>query len=259
MGETGMGDALKAERLDLALRLGDSSLILAQRLSAWCGHAPELELDLALSNIALDLLGEARLLLTYAGELEGRGRDEDRLAYFRDTAEFRNFLLVEQPNEGFDTTLARQFLFDAWHVELLSRLQHSTDPRLAEIAAKTLKEARYHRRFSTDWLIRLGDGTEESHRRMQAAIDDLWIYTGELFESDAVDAALAEAGIGVDMAALQAPWTAFVDAALAEAGLNRPQAAFMQSGGRRGRHSEHLDYVLAEMQVLARAHPDAVW
>ena len=254
-----MSDELKDERLDLALRLGDSSLILAQRLSAWCGHAPELELDLALSNIALDLLGEARMLLTYAGELEGEGRDEDRLAYFRDTGDFRNFLLVEQPNEGFDTTLVRQFLFDAWHVELLSRLQGSTDPRFAEIAAKTLKEARYHRKFSTDWLIRLGDGTEESHRRVQAAIDDLWIYTGELFEADAVDRALAAAGIGVDMAALEAPWSRFVDAALAEATLKRPQGVFMQSGGRDGRHSEHLDYVLAEMQVLARAHPDARW
>lgn len=254
-----MTDELKAERLDLALRLGDSSLILAQRLSAWCGHAPELELDLALSNVALDLLGEARMLLTYAGELEGRGRDEDRLAYFRDTAGFRNFLLVEQPNEGFDTTLVRQFLFDAWHVELLSRLQGSADPRFAEIAAKTLKEARYHRKFSTDWLIRLGDGTEESHERVQAAIDDLWIYTGELFETDDADRALAAAGVGVDLAALEAPWSRFVDTALAEAGLQRPQDAFMQSGGRHGRHSEHLDYVLAEMQVLARAHPDARW
>lgn len=251
--------AFAAERFDLALRLGDTSLILAQRLSAWCGKAPELELDLALANVALDLLGEARMLLTLAGELEGEGRDEDRLAYFREAVEYRNLLLVEQPNEGFDTTLARQFLFDAWHVELLSALQGSTDPGLAEIAAKTLKEARYHRKFSTDWLVRLGDGTVESHRRMQAAIDDLWIYTGEFFESDAGDRALAAAGIAPDPASLRAGWDRHVDAALAEATLSRPQGVFMAGGSRQGRHSEHLDYILAEMQVLARAHPDARW
>ncbi len=259
MAETDLADRLKAERIALALRLGDNSLILAQRLSAWCGHAPELELDLALSNVALDLLGEARMLLTYAGELEGAGRDEDRLAYFRDTSEFRNILLVEQPNEDFAVTIVRQFLFDAWHLELATALSGSADPRLAEIAAKTVKEARYHRKFSTDWMIRLGDGTQESHDRIQAALDDLWIYTGELFASDATDRALAAAGIAPDPATLEAPWHDFMDAALAEATLVKPQGAYMQGGGRDGHHSEHLDYVLAEMQVLARAHPDARW
>ena len=259
MAEPDLDDRLKAERIALALRLGDTSLILSQRLGAWCGHAPELELDLALSNVALDLLGEARMLLTYAGELEGAGRDEDRLAYFRETTEFRNILLVEQPNEDFALTIARQFLFDAWHLELLAGLAASTDPRIAEIAAKTVKEARYHRKFSTDWMIRLGDGTDESHDRVQAALDDLWIYTGEFFVSDATDRALADAGVAPDPAALEAPWHAYLDLALEEAVLTKPQGAFMQAGGRDGRHSEHLDYILAEMQVLARAHPDARW
>ncbi|MEQ8348043.1 MAG: 1,2-phenylacetyl-CoA epoxidase subunit PaaC [Sneathiellaceae bacterium] len=259
MADSELMDKLAQERLTLALRLGDTGLVLAQRLSAWCGHAPELELDLALSNVALDLLGEARMLLTLAGELEGAGRDEDELAYFRETTAFRNILLVEQPNEDFAVTIVRQFLFDAWHLELATQLAGSTDPRFAEIAAKTVKEARYHRKFSTDWLIRLGDGTAESHDRVQAALDDLWIYTGEFFASDPADRALAAAGIAPDPAALEAPWRAFVDAALAEATLERPDNAFMQAGGRDGRHSEHLDYLLAEMQVLARAHPGARW
>lgn len=239
------------------LRLGDDALVLGQRLGEWCGHGPYLEEDIALTNFALDFIGQARLLLAYAGEVEGRGRDEDALAFFRDSMEYRNVLLVEQPNRDFGYTIVRQLLVDAWQAELYERLSVSSDTRLAEIAAKSLKETRYHFRHSAQWTVRLGDGTDESHTRVQQALDDLWVWTGELFESDDVDRAMAEAGISTDPGALRPAWDQRIDAVLAEATLERPPQQWMQSGGRRGRHTEQLGYILAEMQSVPRAHPDA--
>jgi ring-1,2-phenylacetyl-CoA epoxidase subunit PaaC len=245
------------------LHLGDSPLILAQRLGEWVGHGPVLEEDIAQANVGLDLLGQARLWLSRAGEVEARfrppGRDEDALAFLRESGQFRNLLLVEQPNGSFADTTARQFLFDAWHLPLLRSLAGSRDERVAEIAAKAVKEATYHVERSGDWVIRLGDGTDESHARMQAAIDDLWMYTGEMFTPDATEIALIDAGIAADARALAAPWRERVDAVLAEATLAAPPDTFMQQGGKRGAHTEHLGHLLAEMQVLQRAHPGARW
>jgi len=245
------------------LRLGDSPLILAQRLGEWVGHGPVLEEDIAQTNVGLDLLGQARLWLAYAGEVEARfappGRDEDQLAFLRHAAEFRNLLLVEQPNGSFADTTARQFLFDAWHVRLLDALARSKDPRIAGIAAKGAKEATYHVERSGDWVIRLGDGTDESHARIAAAFDAMWMYTGELFTPDAVESELADAGIAADSSALQTPWRAHVEAVLAEATLDAPPDVFMQQGGKRGVHTEHLGHLLAEMQVMQRSYPGARW
>ena len=241
------------------LRLGDNSLILGQRLSEWCSHAPELEEDVALINIALDLVGQARALLAYAGELEGRGRGENDLAFLRDVREWRNLLLVEQPNGDFAQTIARQLLFDCYAFELYGALCESADPQLAAIAAKSLKEISYHRRHSAEWTLRLGDGTEESQRRMQAAIDTLWPYTGELFESDALDASLVAAGIAPDPADLRGAWEASVAQVLERATLVRPESLGLLSGGRAGLHSEHLGHLLAEMQWLQRAYPGLRW
>jgi ring-1,2-phenylacetyl-CoA epoxidase subunit PaaC len=241
------------------LRLGDNALILGHRLSEWCGHSPALEEDLALSNVALDLIGQTQLWLNLAGEVEGKGRDADKLAYLRDGREFRNVLLVEQPNGDFAVTMARQFYFDAWHYLLLRELAGSRDPRIAEIAAKGLKEVTYHLERSRDWVLRLGDGTEESHRRMQTAIEDLWMYTGELFESDEIDQAMAGEGLGPDLATLQEPWLGLVRATAEEATLSLPQPGWAQKGGKRGIHSEHLGYILADLQFLQRAYPNATW
>ena len=241
------------------LRLGDSPLVLAQRLSEWCGKGPVLEEDLATTNTALDLIGQARLWLNYAGELEGRGRDEDALAYRRDAHEFRNALLVEQPNGHYGDTIARQFYFDAFHLPLLRALCNSADERIADIAAKSAKEVAYHLERSVDWVIRLGDGTEESHARMQRSVDDLWMYTGELFTADAIDQEMAAAGIAPDPATLREPWLATVRRVFEEATLTLPGDAFMQKGGRQGVHTEKLGFLLAEMQYLQRAYPDARW
>ncbi|MFL5028176.1 MAG: 1,2-phenylacetyl-CoA epoxidase subunit PaaC [Microvirga sp.] len=241
------------------LRLGDNALILGHRLSEWCGHSPALEEDLALSNVALDLIGQTQLWLNLAGEVEGKGRDADKLAYLRDGRDFRNVLLVEQPNGDFAVTMARQFYFDAWQYLLLRELAGSKDPRIAEIAAKGLKEVTYHLERSRDWVLRLGDGTEESHRRMQSAIDDLWMYTGELFESDEIDQAMAGEGLGPDLATLHEPWLGLVRATAEEATLSLPQPGWAQKGGKRGIHSEHLGYILADLQFLQRAYPNATW
>jgi ring-1,2-phenylacetyl-CoA epoxidase subunit PaaC len=241
------------------LRLADSHLVLAQRLGEWIGHAPALEEDLALANTALDLLGQARLLLTHAGAIEGRGRDEDALAYLRDEDEFRNVALVEQPNGDFGATLVRQFLFDAWQVALYERLAGSRDAQLAAIAAKGLKEARYHLRFSAGWVVRLGDGTAESHARVQDSLERLWPYTAELFDADAIDHDMLAAGVAADLAAVRADWEATVSATLAEATLTRPADRPWHWYGKRGEHGEHLGRLLAEMQVLQRAHPGANW
>lgn len=245
--------------VEYVLRFGDSALVLAQRLSAWVAHAPIMEEDVAVANVALDLFGAARMWLTYAGELEGAGRDEDRLAFHRDAREFRNVLLVERPNGDFGQTIARGFLYDVWAVLALGELARSGDPRIAEIAAKARKESAYHLRRSREWVLRLGDGTPLSHERMRAGIEALWRYTGELFLGDAVDAAMLERGIGFDPAALREPWLAEVRATLEEATLEVPADGWMQRGGKQGAHTEDLSYLLAEMQVLPRANPEAVW
>ncbi len=245
------------------LRLGDSPLILAQRLGAWVGKGPILEEDLALANVGLDLLGQARMWLTYAGEVESRyarkGRDEDELAFLRDGGEFRNLLIAEQPNGNFADTIARQFLFDSWHEFALDALARSTDARIAGISAKAVKEVAYHIERSSDWVIRLGDGTDESHAKMQTAVDNLWTYTGEMFVTDADEAKLIDAGIAADVRLLAEPWRQRVDAVLDEATLALPASAHMQRGGKQGVHTEHFGYLLAEMQFLQRAYPGAQW
>ncbi|MBM6604932.1 phenylacetate-CoA oxygenase subunit PaaC [Enterobacteriaceae bacterium RIT814] len=240
------------------LRLGDNGLVLSQRLGAWCGHAPELEIDLALANIGLDLLGQARNFLTYAAELEGDG-DEDSLAFGRDERQFSNLLLVEQPNGNFADTIARQYFIDAWHVAMYSRLVQSRDAQLAAIAAKSLKEVRYHLRFSRGWLERLGNGTALSAERMQQAINELWRFTGELFEADDIDLALSEEGIAVDPRTLRDAWEAEIMAGLKDAALTVPEEAAYRSGGRQGLHTEHLGPMLAEMQYLQRVYPGQQW
>lgn len=244
---------------DLALRLGDNALILGQRLGEWTGHGPVLEEDIALTNVALDLLGQARLWLTLAGNREGQGRSEDDLAYFRDESAFRNALLVEQPNGDYAVTTMRQFFFDAWHLALLTALAGSTDQDVAAIAAKARMEAAYHLRRSAAWVVRLGDGTAASRARMVAALDRLWPYTGELFEEDETDRGLAAAGIAPLPGSLRTGWLGEVARVFAEATLDVPAPCWMHSGGRRGVHSEHMGFVLAEMQSLARAHPGATW
>ncbi len=257
LNRTAGADAAKFQYL---LRLADSSLVLSQRLSELCGKGPALEEDMALTNVALDLIGQARFWLTHAGEIEGAGRDEDRLAYHRDAHEFRNLLLVEQPNGSYADTLARQFYFDCWHYLLLEKLVASSDARIAAVAEKSLKEVRYHARRSGDLIVRLGDGTAQSHAMIQAALNDLWMFTGEMFEMDEVEQAMAAQGIGPDLAALRAPWLAHVAEIFEEATLRMPPLdAWMQQGGKRGRHTEHLGYLLAEMQFLQRAYPGATW
>lgn len=241
-----------------ALRLGDNCLVQAQRLSAWCGHAPELEIDLALANIGLDLLGQARNFLSYAAECDGAG-DEDTLAFNRDERQFRNVLLVEQPNGNFADTLARQFFMDAWHVALFSRLVNSKDAQMAAIAAKAIKEARYHLRFSRGWVERLGGGTELSAARMQAAIDNLWRFTAELFVADDLEIALIEQGIAVDPRELKAEWLEEMTRTLKAADLNVPQELPYRTGGKHGLHTEHLGPMLAEMQYLQRSYPGQQW
>ncbi len=241
------------------LRMGDNTLILGHRVSEWCGHSPVLEEDIALANTALDLIGQTQFWLGLAGEVEGKGRTADNLAYLRDAAAFRNVLLVERPNGDFGKTLMRQFLFDAYHLEMLRALLQSSDPRVVEIAGKALKEVSYHFERSADLVIRLGDGTEESHRRMQKALDDLWPYTAEMFLDDAADEAVAEAGIAPLPSTLKAAWDTSVAEVLAEATLARPEGTYQHKGGKRGVHTEHLGYILADMQFLQRAYPNSVW
>src|SRR5690348_7296242 len=234
------------------LRLADNALILGHRLSEWIGQAPLLEEELALGNIALDLIGQARALYAYAGAIEGKGRDEDALAYLRDAPEFRNILLVEQPKGDFAHTILRQFLYSAFMHPFWRALAQSRDATLAAIAGKAEKEAAYHLRHASEWLIRLGDGTAESHRRAQAALDELWPYAGEMLESDTVEEPLIAQGIALNPASLRADWERSVDGVLAEATLAKPAGTWMQIGGRHGRHSEHLGHLLAEMQFLQR-------
>lgn len=242
-----------------ALHVGDTSLILAQRLGEWVGHAPALEEDLALANIALDLLGQARHLLSHAGQVEGNGRGEDDLAFLRDPQDFLNLNLAEQPNGDFGHTIVRQFLIDAWQLELFERLQQSTEVKFAELAAKAIKETRYHLRFSSGWVVRLGDGTQESHQRMQAALDALWRFTHEMFVPSATEGEAVALGIAPDPAALQSAWSNRIDAVLQEATLTRPPHVAYSWHGKRGQHSEHLSRLLAEMQSMQRTYPGAQW
>jgi phenylacetate-CoA oxygenase, PaaI subunit len=252
--------ALKPAFFDWLCRMGDNALVLGHRTSEWCGHGPVLEEDIALANTALDLIGHTQLWLGLAGEVEGRGRDADQLAYLRDAAQFRNLLLVELPNGDMGVTLMREFLFDAWHHACLSWLiAHSQSPRVAEIAAKAIKEVTYHLERASDLVVRLGDGTEQSHARMQAAVDLLWPYTGEMFKSDAIEAELTEAGIVPTSETLRETWERTVSEIFEEATLDMPEDGYSHLGGKQGRHTEHLGFILAEMQFLQRAYPGAIW
>jgi len=245
---------------DYLLRLGDDRLVLGHRLSEWCGHAPILEEDIALANIALDCVGHASMLLKLAGQVEGRRRTEDDLAYFREAIAFRNVKLVEQPNGDFARTIARQFLFDAYSLPLYEELASSSHPVLAAISAKILKEVRYHWRHSSEWVCRLGDGTQESHARMQSALDELWTFTAELFESDDIESLLHKAGVVPLGSSLKPRWDELLRRVLSTATLTVPTAnQFMLGGSRQGRHSEHLGHILSEMQILARSYPGASW
>lgn len=246
-------------RFEFALRMGDSCLVLAQQLSAWCGKAPVLEEDIALANTALDLIGQAKLWLGHAGEHEGKGRSADDLAFLRNSREFRNHLLTERPNGDYGQTLMRQFLFDAWHYEMIKALTHSKEQAFADIAEKALKEVTYHLDRSTDLIIRLGDGTDESHDRMQNALNALWPYVAELTTEDDVDKALASEGLAPDLADIKTRYDAYLQDTFAEATLVVPQGVGTKTGGKIGLHSEAHGFLLSEMQTLQRTYPDARW
>ena len=251
-----MDDAL----FQFLCRMGDNTLVLGHRVSEWCGHAPVLEEDIALANIALDLIGQTQMWLGLASEVEGEGRSADDLAMLRDAWDFRNLLIAEQPNGDFGQTMMRQYLFDAWHLAMLKGLETSADARVAEIAQKAVKEVAYHLERSTDTVIGLGDGTEESHARMQTALDLLWPYVGEMFTPDAVDAEMAKAGIAPDPASLRAGFDTDVAAVMEQATLRIPDTGFAHKGGKSGvQHSEHLGHILTQMQWLQRAYPGAAW
>lgn len=244
---------------DFVTHLGDNALILGHRLGEWCGHGPVLEQDIAMTNIALDLIGQARMYLDYAGKLSGENRSEDDMAYKRDVMDFKNALITELRNGDFADSIARQFFFDQWNFLLLQAMTESSDETLKAIAQKSIKEATYHKRWSSEWVIRLGDGTDESKEKIQRAIEDVWMYTGELFMSQPADADLIAAGVIPDVTGLKAAWDEAVKAVISEATLTLPEDEFMQDGGRTGFHTEHLGYILAEMQFLPRAYPDATW
>lgn len=255
----GTSDIAADPHFSYVLRHADDNLILAQRLGEWISTAPELEEDIALGNIALDHLGVARALLSHAADLEGAGQDEDDLAFLRTEREFTNALLVEQPNGDFAHTMARAVFFDVYQVLLWEALSQSTDGTLAGISAKALKESRYHARHSSSWVIRLGDGTDESHRRMQAAVEDLWRFTAEMFIPDAVDLAVEAEGLGVNLTRLRSSWTTQVASILEEATVDMPNDDFQRGGGRTGFHTEHLGHLLGEMQWMQRTYPGLTW
>ncbi len=241
------------------LRIGDTCLILAQRLGEWCGHAPVLEEDIAMTNIALDLVGQARALLARAGQVEGLAHDEDQLAFLRNERDYFNLTLVELPRGDFAFSVLRNTMVSTWLKLLWERLAKSADTELSAIAGKAIKEARYHQQHSGDWVVRLGDGTEESNKRMNAALSELWRYVPELFDTDAVDQAASAAGVGPLWSDLQADWGKEMELILGEAGLTVPAASAFRSTGKRGVHSEHMGYILADMQYLQRAFPGGVW
>jgi ring-1,2-phenylacetyl-CoA epoxidase subunit PaaC len=257
--EAALAQASSAERVEYLLRLADTSLIAGQRLAELLGQGPALEEDLALGNISLDLIGQARLLLSLAGRIEGQGRDEDALAFHRDAPQFRNLSLAEQPNGDFAETIVRQCLLDAWQLETYESLTGSREEALADIAHKAVKECRYHWRFSAGWLVRLGDGTAESHARLEAALGSLWRFTDELLTPDALDARMAACGIGPAPGLIRERWETRVSAALAEAKLHKPAHQHYPWHGKRGVHTEHLGHLLGEMQFLPRAYPGATW
>ncbi|HEX4682612.1 MAG TPA: 1,2-phenylacetyl-CoA epoxidase subunit PaaC [Gemmatimonadaceae bacterium] len=244
---------------DYLVRLADDRLVLGHRNSEWCGHGPILEEDIALANIALDLIGEATLFYKLAGESDGKGRSEDALAYFRDAVDFRNLLMVELPKGDFGFTIVRQFFFSVFSSLQMEALQKSRNTEVAGAAAKALKESRYHVRHAAQWVVTLGDGTDESRQRAQRAVDELWRYTGEMFLGDDVDRRAAADGLGVDPSTLEDAWRTQVNDILAHATLTTPDVSYMQRGGRNGRHTEHLGHMLSEMQIVARSHPDAGW
>ncbi|MFT6501864.1 MAG: ring-1,2-phenylacetyl-CoA epoxidase subunit PaaC [Crocinitomicaceae bacterium] len=241
------------------IRLGDDSLILGHRLSEWCGHGPVLEEDIAMTNISLDLIGQTTSIFEYAGKVEGKGRSEDDIAFLRYQKDYKNLLLVERPNGDFGVTMMRQFLFDAFRKPLFERLVNSSDAQLSAIAAKSLKETIYHLRHSSEWIIRLGDGTEESHQRVQDALDELWKYTAEMFIVDEVDQSLLADGTLPSMKGLKEEWMATVNSVLEQATLTIPTNNWEQHGGRNGKHSEHLGFILTELQYMQRAYPGMKW
>jgi ring-1,2-phenylacetyl-CoA epoxidase subunit PaaC len=241
------------------LHLADNSMILGQRCAEWCAHGPILEPDIAITNISLDLIGEARSLYQFAAEMKGDQHTEDSIAFLRDVLEYKNALLVEQPNTDWAYTIARQFFYDTFHVSLHTALANSTEERIREIALKTIKESRYHLKWSSEWVIRLGDGTDISKAKMQDAVDGLWEYTGELFQPSEIEKAAFEQGIGADLSSLAPLWQSKVREILGEATLKVPESTFYQKGGKTGLHSEYLGYILADMQFLQRAYPGAEW
>jgi ring-1,2-phenylacetyl-CoA epoxidase subunit PaaC len=249
----------RAMLFEYVVQLADTSLILAQRLTEWCGHGPVLEQDIAMSNIALDLLGETRNLFQYAAEVEGHGRSEDDLAYLRVATDYKNPLLVEMPNGNFADTVVRQFIFDTWHYYFLQQLKYKSDNRLAAIAEKSFKEASYHIKWSSEWIIRLGDGTDESRKKVEAAITKLWPYNEELFSTTATEKALFELGIAPDYSLIQQQLNEHVAKVFDSATLTVPSGVFMQKGGKEGRHTEELGYLLAELQYMQRTYPGLEW
>lgn len=249
----------QTDLFEYLLRLGDDRLVLGHRLSEWCGHGPILEEDIATANIALDLVGQGTLFLKTAADVQAAGRSADDLAFFREAVEYRNLQIVELPKGDFAFTMLREFLFDAFSVNLLHALQKSTNADIAAVSAKGLKEARYHIRHSSQWVIRFGDGTGESHARAQNALNELWRFTGEMFLNTAVDERLHSEGIAPLPSSLEAPWRTIVDDVLKSATLSIPENTFMMRGGRDGKHTEHLGHMLSEMQIVARSHPGAEW
>jgi ring-1,2-phenylacetyl-CoA epoxidase subunit PaaC len=246
--------------LEYCLRLADTSLISGQRMSEWCGHAPILEEDIALSNISLDLIGQARILLAYAGEVDGKGKSEDDMAFYRDARQFRNLLLAEVPNGDFAMTVARQYLLSVYNFHLYSALSSSSDTTLAAFASKSLKEVAYHVRHFGDWMVRLGDGTDESRSRLQDAVSELWNFVDDLFMADEIDRKLAASGVGADLDAVKLKWEEAINKTFADAKVVAPKVnSMMRTGSRQGNHTEYLGYILAEMQFLPRAYPDARW
>jgi len=251
---------MKSQKLyDYILAIADNSLILGQRLGELTGHGPSLETDIACTNISLDLFGQVRSYFQYAGKIAGDGRTEDDIAMLRKERDYKNVLLVEQPNTNFAYTMVRQFLFDVYHLAFLSELEKSKDLTLSAIAKKSIKEVRYHERFSTDWVKRLGDGTEESKEKMQEAINDLWRYTDELFQQTEAEKAMEAEGIGVDVTTLKSAYYSKVTDLLEEATLNIPESKYFQKGGKEGKHTEHMGYILAELQFMQRAYPNMEW